>query len=562
MIKLEYKKVESQRAISRFGKLRTSKGSFDMPYVSPGLRTKYDCEALFENIQGGLYPQIITPYASRRNSVMHDVKKLLGISYEQNNSDEEIISIQPNILIIPDPEYEALSFRCTARDKFKEIEDIDKNFKDLFDTQLSNKNKKQVESVWNKITSDYGYTGIKDWATNILQSVESDIFYAPTHIIKSNVHNSVRKAFNHAYNILDEAVADEKFTLYGIHSILHWNIFKENNVKAASTRQQIYSELENWIDPRSRHSGLFFSFKIFDENNNLSNPNSGSIRRKILSHFISEISQITNNANGGIIIHNFGNWVLGAMDSGADIVTFRSSGPMEIEKPIPIGNILKNAKSGSNKKATYSIEPPVTPSIFNFDTLTDSDVDVIKRLWEENGTYPLPSCIKNAIDYWDYDMHEQRIYCARTRIGTLVEVGKEYRDIGIDVEGIPLSEGLRGRVNQSYIIQELIDLCPSLGNNIFSTYKEKSIFRRNKSRLQSYVSDEGTSYDVVSQSLISSIINKELNKQDFYNMIGEVLTLKVQPFEKINNERYTERNKRLEKIIRKIERENRKNKLF
>ena len=107
MIKLEYKKVESQRAISRFGKLKTSKGSFDMPYVSPALRTKYDCEALFENIQGGLYPQIITPYASRRNSVMHDVKKLLGISYEQNNSDEEIISIQPNILIIPDPEYEA-----------------------------------------------------------------------------------------------------------------------------------------------------------------------------------------------------------------------------------------------------------------------------------------------------------------------------------------------------------------------------------------------------------------------------------------------------------------------
>ena len=41
-----------------------------------------DVKSDFENIQGGLYTQVITPYASRRNSIMHDVKKLLGISYQ------------------------------------------------------------------------------------------------------------------------------------------------------------------------------------------------------------------------------------------------------------------------------------------------------------------------------------------------------------------------------------------------------------------------------------------------------------------------------------------------
>jgi len=551
-----YEEIESQKTIARFGRIVTNKGSFNMPFLSPGLRTKYDCEAIMKNIQGGLYPQVITPYASRRNSVMYDIKKLLGISYEQNNTEEKIIPITPNVLVIPDPEYEALSFHCKAREKFKEIDSIDKNIKILFETGLSNKHEKQVESVWKKISDDFGYTGIKDWATSILQGVESDCFFSPTHIIKSNSYNSVRKAFDHGYNILDEATADAKFTLYGIHFLLHWNIFKENNINSALMRQQIFTELDNWMDPRSRHSGTVFSFKIFDKNNNLSDPSFGSVRRRILSHFISEISQRIRNAKGVVITHNFGNWTLGCIDSGADIATFRVSGKTEIEIPLPIGNLgSKSSSNGQKEKPKYNVELLEQPSIFNFDTLTESDVEDIKRQWNEKGTFPVPACMGEAIDYWNLDHHDQQIFCIQTRCGTLVELSEEYRNAGIDIDGIPLSEALKNRVISSDISQEMQDLCPSLGINLFSLNKEKTINNETKLFLKSFISSQEPDYKIITKSLVDRINGNDLEIQDFFNMVSEVYLSDVKPFEKTNVEEFSKRKILLDKIVRKIKKE-------
>ncbi len=559
MVKLEYKEIESQKVISRFGKLITNKGSFDMPFPSPGIRTKYDCEALIENIKNGLYPRMITPYASWRNSIMQDIKSLLGISYDQNDSEEKIIPVSHKILVIPDPEYEALSFHCTARVKFKEATTIDKNFETLLETGLSDKNKKQVESVWNNVTSNYGYTGIKDWATSILEGVESDIFLAPTHIIKANVTNSVPKAFEHGYNILDEAMSDAKFTLYGIHLLLHWNIFQENNLKSSMTRKQIYSELENWIDPRSRYSGLFLSFKVFDNNNRLSDQNCGTIRRKILSEFITEVSDRVRKADGAVITHNFGNWILGCMDSGSDIATFRMSGKTEIDKPLPIGKVSKKSSKINNKvkrshRLASILNKTIVPAFTNYDTLTESDIEDIKRLWDKEGSFPLPSCIDKAIDFWNLNYHDQLVYCIRTRCGTFIELGEEYRKAGIDLDGIPLSEALRNRVKNSNISQELQDLCPSLGNILFSTYKEKTQFQLSQKLIESYVHDNSVDYNTVKFILINRVKNKLITKQELINILGEIY-LDIVPLEKSNFELFIDKKNRFKKIFNKINRE-------
>ena len=102
-------------------------------------------------------------------------------------------------------------------------------------------------------------------------------------------------------------------------------------------------------------------------------------------------------------------------------------------------------------------------SFFSTDDLIDLDIKEIKKLWETTKTYPLPSCVKKAEPYWEWDSHKkQQIYCNRIRCGSLVELGQIYRNAGIDVSGIPLREAIINRIRNSSIIHEMHDLCPSI----------------------------------------------------------------------------------------------------
>jgi len=469
MAKIEYKTIISQKAKARFGELVTGKGSFKLPYISPAIRTHRDCGALLENIKNGLYPQVITPYASCRSSVMSDLKDILGLSYETTSATGYV---RPETLIIPDPEYEAISFNCIARKNFIILGSIDKNYRSLFKTALtSSKNtdsRIKVEKAWRDITKNYGYTGITDWATSILEGVESDIFLAPTPIVRGT-EDSVLNAFGHGYNILDEAMSENKFNIYGIHFLFHWNLFLESNENSSKARKKIYDMLDTWHTAnRDRYSSLVFSFKIRDNNHKLSDQNSGSARRQILSDFISEISERIRRANGMVIAHNFGNWSLGIIDSGSDISTFRITGPTRIDVPI----IIRRG-TGIGKNETVSMPykgPKEIPSIFSPDTLTEWDIERVKKMWTDYHAYPVPSCVEPE-PYWTWDNYNKKvIYCGRTRCGSLVELGEEYREVGVNVEGIPLNEALRNRIKQSDIDQELKDLCPSLRNYNFGSY--------------------------------------------------------------------------------------------
>ena len=451
MSKLVYKLVEAQKAISRFGNIITNKGVFEMPAPSPGIRTKYDIKALVENIENGMFPHVITPYGSCKNSIMPQLKGLLGLSYEDNSEKEKI---KPNILIVPDPEYEALSFNCIARYNYVKLGGMDANFRSLFSTKLTGQN---VGQVWKQITKDYGYTGIKDWASCILDGVESDVFFAPTPMMFATP-NSVSKAFEQGYNIIDESIDEAKYTLNGIHFLLHWKLFKENDEESAKARQKIYSELDTWNNSnRDRYSGLIFSFKLYDNNYTLLDHNSGSARRQIFSEFIQEVSERVRRADGGVVGHNVGNWTLGVLDSGADIATFRMSGDTKIDVPIVLNKKARDTIKQRKQSMPPSEKQPKIPSLFSYDTLNELDVEGIKKLWEKEGT------IKKAEPYWEWEKYsDRRVYCIRTRCGSLVELGEEYRNSALDVSGIPISEAIRRRIISSNISQELQDLCPSL----------------------------------------------------------------------------------------------------
>lgn len=444
--KLEYELLESQKVFARFGILNTSKGSFMMPCVSPGIRTAYDAKALLDNMSGGLQPQVITPYLSYRRSILPTLADLLGRSYLK----KLIEPFRP--LIIPDPESEALSFNCIARNNFKKLGDVPSTVKTLLTTGLTSnpeKGKPKVHSAWKMVRKDFGLSTVKEWAMKLHRAIGADVFLAPSPIMRGNP-KLVKESFESGYAILDEAIAEAEFPMNGLHLLLHAELFKDGD-EAAKARKEIYSELGKWYTFKERYSGIFLSFKIHDPSNYLTDPSSGSVRRRILSEFVTEISERVTKAKGATIGHNFGNWSIGLMDSGGDIATFRVSGEMRIDMPIKSD---KKRKKGKDSKRI--------PPIFDKGTLSDISLAITKDLYKDKKAFPVPLCMESK-DYWDLESYKDRaIYAYRTRCGTLVELGEEYREAGLHKK-IPLREALHNRIMQSEIRQELIDLCPSIG---------------------------------------------------------------------------------------------------
>lgn len=455
MAQLKYEEVPSQKAKSRFGNLVLGTGKYEMPYITPALRTQRDCKAIIKNMENGLIPQVISPYCSCKSSVMSYIKTLFGSSYDQSTIHGTVI---PNILNIPDPEYEALSITCIARRNYERRGGLKKNYEDLFNTGLtSSKDGKRirVEKAWRNVTQNYGHTGITEWSTSILEGVDSDVFLAPTPITRPN-RNSVERSFRHGYATLTEAQAENKFRLYGIHFILHWKLFASNE-QSTEARNKLLSKLNTWsTTDRERYSGIIFSFKIYETNKQLSDRNTGSQRRQILSDFIQDVSERVRRADGMVVAHNFGPWVLGVIDSGADIATFRASGPPTIDVPFP---------SGSKR----SIGPKGHPNFFSCDALTEWGIEKARQRWTEKKVLPVPHCLETK-PYWKWDNRKKEaLYCTQARCGTLMELGIQYRNVGVNVDSPPttINDAVKNRVNNSDITQELKDLCPSVSNRFF-----------------------------------------------------------------------------------------------
>jgi len=438
---LQYvEEATAQRAASRFGMLRTSSRGYEMPCISPSIRTETDAVAVTRNVADGMNPQAIILHLSYRDSYRHVITDFLGRSY----SDPRVHLAEP--LILPDPESEALSFHCIARDNYLALGTPPTTVKRLLNTCLSkdnhSKGRYNAHTTWKEVRVNYGLTAVKDWLVSNHTAVGAHVFLAPSPIIRSDLE-TIDEAFTCGYTILDEARSD--FHMSGIHLLLHGELFEETD-EAAKARERICSEIDKWSAVKEQYSGIFLSFKVRDQGKILLEPATGPLARRTLSEFIVELSERVRKAKGALIVHNFANLTLGIIDSGADIASFRVSGRMQIDTPVH-GRKGKRSRSAVN-------------SVMDSGTLADVDVGDLKKRWKLNNSFPVPSCVE-PFPFWDTDLKEQRIFRSRIQCGNLVGVGEEYRAAGID-RSILLRDALKNRVKNCDVADMLVDLCPTL----------------------------------------------------------------------------------------------------
>jgi len=278
-----------------------------------------------------------------------------------------------------------------------------------------------------------------------LASIGSDVFFVPTPLIRADVSRVVY-ALEAAKEMISEARHSPHFMMYGIHLLIDDKIFRDDNNsrRALSTLLDGVSE---WYT-LARMENIFVSFKIgyTTSRSPLFDPNLGQYARQSLSDFIVELRDSVSRFNGTLVAHNWWNWALGILDSGADIVSCRVSGPMDIEKPI-------RAKAGK----TGAKSPP---SITVPRSMVDTDYLAVQSRFNNTGGFPTPSCLTPEA-YWNFKYFDQLRYVARARCGTFIDLGHEYRDAGLDPK-TPLGDAVRSLVGQSGIRQDLMDLCPSL----------------------------------------------------------------------------------------------------
>ena len=439
--KLEYVSADAQEAVSRFGSLRTSAGTYKMPCICPAIRTRCDALAVLANVDQGIIPGVISIHASYVDKVVAVMGGYLG-------GGEEAIRLERPLVIL-DPESEALSSDCIARRNFQAMGDIPQSVDILMTAGLrggGKYNRPKAISAWRQVKKDYTLSGVKDYYARLHMAARADVFLAPTPIVRNDL-NELTDAFEFGYNILDEAIADGEFPMYGIHLLLHSELFNDKDASIAA-RNEIYKEVDTWSGSKERFAGKVFSFKVFDTSDKLTEVEKGGVRRQNLSEFIMEISARVRKAGGAVVGHNFSTLSLGVLDSGADISSFRVSGGMKIDMPIL-------------KKKGQSSGPKPVPAIYDYTRLTEVPMETIKVSYSENKAYPVPAGITPE-PYWEWDNNDRKkIYTNRVKVASFLELGKEYREAGLNKE-IPIGEAIRNRILQCEERQALIDMCPSM----------------------------------------------------------------------------------------------------
>lgn len=426
---------------SRFGELVVGQRKYQMPACSPAVRTKADVSAVVQNIGAGMKLEVLTPYLSRRNKLSQELKPLI-------TTNSQFMAMYGKPLILPDIESESLNFNCIARSEFKKMGGFVPSVAQLLNTGLRGDSSAGVQSThtaWREVDRKYGFSGVVDWMATSQSAVGSDVFLMPTSIIRSEI-STATEAFQFAKKMIPAAKAYQGFTMFGIHLLIHSEIFKTDK-ESNDTRKAIVDEIHTWSGFQNLRS-LFLSLKVYDPNHILTDQFLGNVVRRNFSYFISDLQEGVQKAGGILVVFNVGNWALGVLDSGADIASFRVSGDTSIERP------MRGRKGIRNQR---KIPPFLIPR-----GLTDEDPRVLKRIAaQNNGAFPHTPYV-NEEEYWEpsFNWNEKVLYTSQERCGVLVDVGNEYRNAGLD-RNIPLKDAVKSRVQQAQNNQELWDMCPS-----------------------------------------------------------------------------------------------------
>jgi hypothetical protein len=237
---------------------------------------------------------------------------------------------------------------------------------------------------------------------------------------------------------------DPRF-LDGANFLIHGEFFEPSGA-ARRAREAFLNEAQNFRKTAT-FSKKVIGVKVYHNNlTTFKSPSQGHLARANLSAFMFELNENVQAADGLRVDHNWYNWSLGLLDSGADMVTTRLDGHMNIEVPMP----RKRGPRGPQKP----------PGIYVPRAMVDFEEADIKAAFERDGAFPAAPGVSQE-PFWTYKMPEKRRFAAQTRVAGFIELGREYRAAGLDEEQL-IAEAVRSRVEDSLISEDLRDLCASL----------------------------------------------------------------------------------------------------
>jgi hypothetical protein len=420
-------------AIARFGELTTNAGTHRLPVASPGVRTAVDVAAVLENVASGMPLGVLTPFASYGVALGTRIAPMI------QRGGQQVVVLPARPLVIADPEGEALSFHATARDNFLRTRPLPTaSIVQLLRTGLGGE--KQVHETWRAVIKANGTAPIVEWMAQRMQAVHSDVMTVSTPIIRSSM-DTVTQAFTTARDLVREARVQSQalFTQFGVALVIHGDVFRDIT-EANKVRDAISRYVQSWArDPAMSY--LFLLVKVYDHGQTLNEPQSSGIARRNLGKLVQELQAALSLSGGVLVFQNAGNWMLGYMHSGADVVSFRVTGSPKIDTPA----------AGRQKG------PTEVPKLLMPRALIEVPPGEVQRTFAETGAFRKPDCV-TCQQYWQFESPtDQRVYCARQRTGVLVELAILYRNAGLDT-GLPLAEALDSLTSEARIKQELLDL--------------------------------------------------------------------------------------------------------
>lgn len=436
-----------EQAVSRTGILHTPIGDFEVPGAMPSLRTLTDLQAVRLNMDAGLNLRMVSPYSSQVASFGRDFDEMFWPHQTR------LITV-PRPLVLADLESEALNFNCTARANYRRLDGAARSVEqggamDILmrtgATTDSRHDSIEAHSAWHRVEREFGFGPLMDWTVRRLAAVRSDVLFVPTPIVMRDP-TTAEDALRIGEQMLPLArrAMQTQFRMHGLHFLIRAEVF-DSSPRSVRSRIALRNGLIS-MGARGIIRGLFLSVKLDDQQKLLSDQDRGRIVRRNLSEFLTELQQCAQLSDSVLVAFGVGNRALGFLDSGTDIVSVRLTGRNGIDR------IFK----GRQGEVPDHVVPPITMPR----TMVDEDPERVRRVYDEKGAFPVPSCLTPQ-PYWNFPQRDQWRYVARARCGVFLDLSAEYLEAAKD-KSKPLSEAVASRVNDAGNRQELIDMCPSI----------------------------------------------------------------------------------------------------
>lgn len=450
-------KSEPKGTFTRVGNIQDSvtRRLYPTPSTGPCLRTEMESKAFLRLFRDGARPSAIFVPLSRRIQMRSNLGPLISSA---RPTLDDFVTAQDRPVVFPDPESEVLSQPCQARERFlnERGTKIPEQVERLFQTRLRDSlgpDSRGFERVWDQTIETVGISNLGDFYQTMTRESGSKIFLAPGPMIRGSVR-SVKRALQVAWRLVDDAAAN--FDAVGPHFLFHSDFFGQDAAEAQARAAFLDSIQREYASQSPRKLG-YASIKLFQNGHDLSYGAAASQRRVNISEFIRNLSHHVRAMGGAVVAHNFGTLVLGPLQSGADIASFRGDArPYFID---PIWHRQKARGRPSRKGKRRVAKRVIAP--WDAVALCDGSTRDYRTSWEKDNLHAFRTAEHVEPEaFWDLPFELQFEYRTRQIIGSLIQVGVEYyRDLNGE---IPIGDAVRSRIQRMREQDAIIDYCPSL----------------------------------------------------------------------------------------------------